>query len=1353
MMRQILRLLAALAGLAASGGELLTNPGFDLDADGNGLPDGWNCSSGQVAWRELAYMSHNYAVISRPPTYVMATQGVRLVKGKEYTVRVRCRTEGGGMAGVLILHGEERPHREMSLLWNLRSDGEFLEQARTFTAPNPVCQVYIYNLGRDKGKATYDLVSLTEGRPDHTTISQLSFREIDRPLGGPVVTPHTAWARPLAGGPLQAFITLRNIRCLREVVELGQRIELDADVVHTGFRGGACVSQTATRAMERLRAESYEVYVVPSRVNEVLAKDIRERVEAGAGLVVVEGFGQMASFLDPKALQPAADDHPLRGVFPMDRMPERVALTDIEVGRLGKGRVVRLRFDYALFRMWGLVPTPNAPQREVYLSRQFSYWEWWYALLAESARWAARGETKVKVVGAELAGNEVRVRASGAPTGSRLRVVLRSSREIRWGEPGFVTSMREIPLADGRASLALPQGWPAGETFVETSVRNAEGGALTWRASSVTTPQTARFAELQVEEDTGTLTRVRVVGKADGPAMLLVRMVDPLGRVLAEQEQALARGEFEERIELRPSAPLTVGVRVEARLQAGGREQDRLWRLLYRPAGARQQAARDFVAMPWGPGMCHPAIRQDYAKVTHGLGLNAEFAQVPALIADSGMFGGGYIGGLGMFREDKHLPGGIRRRCLNDPEIQEEMVAKTTERAQQQGQDGYFAVGITDEAFLSSRHQRTELCFCEHCQKAFQEWLHRKYGDLAALNRSWDTDHKTWDAVRGMRTEEARGRGNYAPFVDFRTFMTDTWIESCARVTRAYHEAAPEIPVGHTNTFGSNPFNGNDYWKLATRTGFGWGQEYSEAIKPTAHKAVFDIWRSFVETPEARRSRGTDAPFFNYGWIGYAHRADAAAYEPWWLALHGSRGVSYFATNAVDAERGVSWALVFPDLRPTPYGQAVAESLRDLRAGCGKLLMEFERETPRIAILLSHPSMLVSWCESKGDLPVPEEGVGADAYGTHFKSALNIRQHLNELQLDYQYVAPEQVLKGNVLDEFPLLFLPFTVAASPALVAKLTEYVRAGGMVVTDLRALRTDAHGRPADPGILRDLFGVARADAGGMTYGESLVTGTGGDDLLGLPKLVFPVRAREALQAAGAEVLARHASGELAVATKAHGKGLTVYLNFVLPDYDVGARELVAALVKRAGVARRVRVEATVGGVPRAWELNTFRRGALAVRGFIRDHRRCEDSDPVRLQFADSAHTYDIRKGEYLGQVASVGTSLAPGNTLLLARLPYKVGSVVVKAPQKASQGEVIPVALRVLAGDAKPGDHVVRLEVRGPGGSGTWHNQSVVAVAGKVTLQLPLARNAAVGGWRVTVRDVLTGASGVAKFQVVR
>ena len=58
---------------------------------------------------------------------------------------------------------------------------------------------------------------------------------------------------------------------------------------------------------------------------------------------------------------------------------------------------------------------------------------------------------------------------------------------------------------------------------------------------------------------------------------------------------------------------------------------------------------------------------------------------------------------------------------------------------------------------------------------------------------------------------------------------------------------------------------------------------------------------------------------------------------------------------------------------------------------------------------------------------------------TWYLSALNFRQHVNELQLDYVYLAPDQILTSDILREYPVLFLPFTVAASEPLVEKRVD--------------------------------------------------------------------------------------------------------------------------------------------------------------------------------------------------------------------------------------------------------------------------------------------------------------------------
>jgi len=1359
--------LATPRALAAEddGQELLNNPGFDQELDGQGLPRDWSVSRDRVLWREGVYLSKNYELVSRSDAYVLATQGVRLKPGQRYTIRLTLKGEGGSLGGALIVHGETKPSREMPLLWNIQPSAEYETYVGTFVAPNPVAQLLIYNVART-GTIAYDHVSLREGEPDEPIISQLSLREIDRPLGEVPATRHIDWASPLAGGPVRTCFTLRTFLLLRDAVDLAQRIDLDYDVIHTGYEGDECVSDTARRATKRLGEGSYEVYVVASRLSPILTKAIRERVEAGAGLVVLEGFGQGAKLLPAGEWKTVDDSHYVRAAIPWDRMPEKI-LSSVQTGAIGKGRAVRLVFPLDTGRVWGLLPSENSA--EAYKSRQFEYWEWWESLLARSLVWAARREGATAIVAGPDSDDRLSVKVEHAPPDARMRVVWRSGREIRFDEPLLRKEPREIPLpAGGQLSLPIPSDLPAGLVIADLTLLDSQGQSLNWGSLVKSVAQQARIAALKTDRETyapddeSKLT-VKLAAAQAVETTVEARLIDAFGRVVAAATRTcpLAAGETEQEIRLPIRSPICVHHRVMVRLLCAGREQDSAWVDVFVPAVGPRRAAEDFLATTWAPGMTHPTVLAEFSARTQQLGLNSEFGTNLYAMSEHGLPCAGYIGvHSGAFRCEKHTGNGVRPDCLSDPKVVAHFTQGAREAAQRQQPHGMFAVGITDEAFLASRHKRDELCFCDHCQRRFREWLQARYPTLDALNAQWGTTYAQWDEVRGGRTEDVRGKANFAPFVDFRTFMTDVWVDGCKTITDAYHQVAPQTPVGHTNTFGADPFNGNDYWKLCTQVGFGWGQEYSEAIKSSGQKAIFDLWRSFVETPESRAARGAKSPagpegaFFNYGWIGYDHRAAAAHYEPWWLALHGSRGVSYYATNSMDVARGTSWSLVYPSLQFTSYSSAVAESLRDLRSGCGKIFLEYQREQPKIALLWSYPSMLVSWCESTSDEPEPSERPGSDSFVTHYLSALNFRQHVNELQLDYVYLAPDQILGSDILRQYPVLFLSFTVAASPPLVEKLQAYVQEGGILIGDLRCLRTDEHGTPlAGSQPLVDLFGVDRG-AGQVHYGRTKVTFTMAGEGLDLGGRQVELFGRETVTGRGALALAAHATGEPAVLVRPQGKGLSIYLNFCLPPYDAVTRQLVAQIARRAGVTASVWVEALTGDLPpRCYERNTFTRGPLAVHALIRDHRRCSDTDPVGLRFSQSDHLYDVRAKKYHGRNDTLTATLAPGETALYACLPYRVTGLELEAPKQATAGEEVELHCAV-RGDGQPlGDHVFHVELRDPAGRTVPHySQNVLAPAGHSTLRIPLAVNEVPGAWSVRLCDVLTGTTTDRPFQVI-
>ena len=166
----------ALAPLPARGEdgveELLKNPGFDEELDGRGLPCDWSTSRDRILRREGVYLSKNYELASRGDTYVLANQRIQLKPGQRYTIRLTLKGEGGALGGALIVHGEQKPAREMPLLWNIQPSAEYETYVGTFVAPNPVAVLYIYNVAR-KGIIAYDRVSLREGEPDEPIIAQL----------------------------------------------------------------------------------------------------------------------------------------------------------------------------------------------------------------------------------------------------------------------------------------------------------------------------------------------------------------------------------------------------------------------------------------------------------------------------------------------------------------------------------------------------------------------------------------------------------------------------------------------------------------------------------------------------------------------------------------------------------------------------------------------------------------------------------------------------------------------------------------------------------------------------------------------------------------------------------------------------------------------------------------------------------------------------------------------------------------------------------------------------------------------------------------------------------------------------
>ncbi len=1326
--------LLAIQAMAQPGREMLVNGGFDLDEDHNGLPDGWSTSGQQALYRETMPHSRDFELVSRPGAYVLATQDVRLVPGETYTLVIEVKGTPDALAGAIILHGPARPTHEMGLIWSQAVKPDYQVFFRVFQAPNPACRLYLYNVAR-KGEVVYRRVSLRQGRPEQPLVRQLSFGPNDEPDEPARTTAHTPFARPLSGGPLKTLAIMRHFRSAREVVELAQRVELDWDLLVVDADDAA--SPTAQQAQRRLDQDEYDLYLVACPVPKPYAERIRKAVAGGRGLVVLDTNGRGAGLCDPAGLVAAGGAHWLLRDLPWSLL-EPAYQPAVRYGPVGQGRAVLATWPAGQITIHGLLPTLRSLAD--WRHRGFRYWEYPSAFLARALAWAARRDQPTALA---VSANETGLLLSpqNLPAGSRLEVNWRSARQIRFDR----SDLTWPPAAPGAGGVvAYPPDLPGGPGMADVRVLAADGRVVYWAGLPFERPREGALADLALSAEVvepGAGVTVSARSTATTATTVTAALVDARGRVYARSRADVApQASF--RLALSVARTLTAGNKLCVRLaRADGRELDSAWRDVWVPALNRARAWTDFHVTAWGDGSVNPPISHTYNQMSRELGLNGKFEGFTYGTVEDGLFPSGTAHLPGLFPGSKPRPDRTRGDgCLSDPAFLARTDAAFAKRLTDVGPLGMSAWALGDEIELTSRHDVDEVDFAPASLAAFRAWLQRRYGDLATLNRQWGTNYARFDEVRPAVTGDVRGRSNYAPFVDFRTFMTEEWIRTLKHIVANIKSADPGARVGHTNTFGSLPFNGVDFWRLTSECGFTWGQEYSEAIKSEAHKAIFAFWRSFC--PD-------DLP--NLGWIGYHRQARAAQFEPWWLALHGSRGVSYFAVNALDAQRGTSWALVYPTQATTPYARAVRSSLSDLTDGVGKLLMESREPDPAVAILWSHPSMLASWCESTYEKPEPPDRPPMDSWGAFFRAQLDFRRLLEANQVPYRYLAPAQIAADpTVLNRYRLVYLPMVSACDRATVQSLVAWQRQGGLVVADLNTLRYDEHGTPypAD-GPVTDLFGVRTA--GPVVWSPTRLTGA----------LTAAGYGRQPWQAVrpttewlGGPV--NHEAGPPAALATRLDRGSAVILSTILNPDDAGAVSLVGRLLQAAGITPTLRLTRLDDPAkPTACEVVRRVNGTIELVGVIRDYRRVAAGEavppPLRLSFGRPAWVVDVRERKLLGRIQQLDLGLAPADCRLFALLPYRPERLDVEVSPTGEVGHDLELTATLRA-DGAVGRHVFRVELRAPDGQlRPAYSTNTAAAGGRLKLNLPLAYNDPAGDWTATVRDVTSGLAANAKFRL--
>jgi len=1254
-----------------------------------------------------------------------------------------------------------------------------------------------------------------EGERFEHKIAAKSSAPQDAPPSEEIATPHVKWAKPLASGSLKTLV-LNDVLIERETIELAQRVDMDYTAPTVGSYGrigsarlpgrGFTVEQAQENVADHLKRE-LDVVVISGVTGKLFTNDMAEtllrKVRDGMGLVWVNPnhcpgvFWKVLPFsCEPwgsrgKGKWQATEDHYLTTGVPWEEMPSvdlsrykaagRVLakagnLPLLAVCELGKGRIVCLSYATSWqgpgFHRNGLTPWVQ------YAPTKFAYWEYYFSLLGKCMTWAARKEPAVQFRALDVAavsrpqnpgqaaelrsGERSYLRLAIANSGKSAELLGRVAIHDEYGRPvaKFDNPLRVGP-GENELSIPLPELY-GGLHLVDIILEDGNGAKVNWGTVPVRVPAPVMVTKLEVADKVylaGETVTARLVLKATDQAPNQVRvhaaLTDAYGRLVWRGETMTASDGSDCEVALPEPLATTAVLRVEVRDDKGllhAAEQ----KILTMPPAWNRREWGPFSSALWGNPVgaySREYLQAKLAERVKAVGVDAVlttgrwtqngeqrlpfelgFRTLPIGVSGRVLSPGrrskehlSFAEQKAQYlrtRDKKHLE---RPWCLNADDTRRhvsETIGKIVPAAAPYRPLGYVC---GDEVSVTDHTQPFDYDFSPPALAAFREWLGKEYGTLLALNKVWDTDFVSWDKVMPMTAEEVADRGNYAPWADHRTFMEVSYADFLRFIDAELERHDPGARVGISGSQAAAAYGGYDWWRLTDAFDF---------IQAYDHQNTGEMHRSFHDMIAAP-------------WWGYHASGPALRHQLWRRILNGNRGASYFACGS----------LLCGDYTYTRTIAEGKEYIKEFKAGLARLLHGCADRATDVYLHYSQPSIHGAFITA-----------GEPVFNANRAGWIKI---IEDRGLQMEFLSYAQIEDGKLTELMPTVFvLPYSLTISDEEAAQLRKYVEAGGTLVADARCGLLDEHCAPRSRGALDELFGIARTEVNPKAKrvtGDAVFTRAYGE--CDPRHIALQDRSGEtAIKATDGVALGQMGDTPVLIVRRA-GTGKAVLVNLFMDSYarrrQRGAaeplRQLVSEVLDLAGVRPPAKVSSPQDD---RFYVARYLSGDAQYVAILREPEtiltgggpgsaatgKTSQSSKVEAQFAQTAHLYDLREGEYLGRTDRVEKPLGPGDCLIYSLLPYRVEAVEVALGSKAKQaGERVPFSVRVKTRGAKPGFHAFRVEVAGPDGVKEWYGTQISADAGSAKTGFDLALNDMPGKWRIEATDIATGVKGLAELIV--
>jgi len=1159
-------------------------------------------------------------------------------------------------------------------------------------------------------------------------------------------TPHTPWAKPYALGKIKAFF-IAPYSAAREVAELAQRLDLQVfgettisesalgatDIYHAQVKGTS--PQEKRMALLQKLEQRYDVIIVANFDFALLPIEVQyriaEQVAEGTGLVFVYRHNPREGFFrnpDESGRNFVCSNIPFAGLsFYRDVFmqgaksfsPDGISKRLVGTYKLRKGRVVQIDFGIRCSAGYGgFCLTP----KEAFTFRSLAQYEYHQMLIINAILWAAKKEPPVLIDAPEEIAQSVAMEALPMKVSLKLQSQLETEAKAivtiknEWGEvEGESKFAVQIRQGENKLTLTVPR-LTGGGHYIDVRITNPKG-ALCWASFWLHVLPKLKIAEVRMdklsyersEDATGFLQLSSPC--RDDKWSLSVRLLDNYGRIYAIGRFPIKQGSSSVRFALPLDSAISMAGRCRVILMHGN-------------DGIDQQEAefvvpkRDIDVFPtliWGtlPGILGHFLHEQIRKAGFNTILLPHYfcpweesesgeRRLIATVVRDDMFVVPYTTHISAWSG------------LGDDQTYQQRLEEFEKTAKFLAPYAPLLYSLGDENFIP------EKAGFEPADRAgFIAFLKRKYGTLDALNNSWRTNLRSFDEASPISLPEARKLRRFAQYHDTETYREELYARWHRWLNDVYRRFDPYAKVGSE---GSEP---GDLEKTISGLGF-WGP-YREVVYQTLLRSLAP--RSLV--------RGS---WFG-GYVFARRELGGLRRFVWDTLLDGSNLFEIFCCYTCET-------IFNTDLTFSYWAEAFLPDLKEIVDGIGQLLAASEHDNDPVAIYHSQASLHAANLHSP--------------FGSRHSAHASALSLLSDSFLQPFYTTTNKVKAGALKTKGSpkVLLLICEQAISDEEAREIAEFVKRGGLLISDVAAAIMDGNCNLRSSGALDDVFGIKRSrnlispQVGSLdlVLQKITVAGTG----IAMPKLHLPnVTCDSAVQLATGVAIGKVGDAPAFIFNH-YGKGAALLFNFPISTYQDLEREqkvamlkLLSSLIRAFGVQPFCEVQLSDGIPAIGFRVSKFKRGNIVSIGILA-HRPSPKAESIyaKVKFAKPMHIYDQRTGKYFGQTDLLSLTISPVTATMLSALPYKVKrlDVSVKPGTEIAAGSKLSLSISLRASDdAAPVGHIYRVRLTNPNGEDAWHYartiKADVSSHKPVSVSIPFAYNEAIGKWTITVRDIAT------------